>query len=140
MNQRDAISIYCTFGGGGGDAASSTMPLHGHPETNFNRAKQRKGGPDKGGVTAGGQGSGCNGPNCGRKAGAKEDFRDATGAKVGDHKIMNGRPYVATVMPVKTGVDENGEDEYETRLRWHEPKTRGQIKESRDWRKSQGIK
>jgi hypothetical protein len=36
-----------------GDAASSTMPLHGHPETPYNRAKQQKGGPDKGGVQSG---------------------------------------------------------------------------------------
>jgi hypothetical protein len=50
MRLRDAIDIHCTFGGGGGDSASSTMPLHGHPETPFNRAKQRKGGEDKGGV------------------------------------------------------------------------------------------
>jgi hypothetical protein len=35
--------------GFGGEAASSTMPLHGHPETPYDRKKQQKG-PDKGGV------------------------------------------------------------------------------------------
>jgi|ERR1700733_13346149 len=55
MRLRDAIDIHCTFGGGGGDSASSTMPLHGHPETPFNRASQRKGGPDKGGVQSAGK-------------------------------------------------------------------------------------
>jgi hypothetical protein len=50
MRLRETIEIHCTFGGGGGDAASSTMPSHGHPETSYNRAKQRKGGEDKGGV------------------------------------------------------------------------------------------
>jgi hypothetical protein len=78
-------TIYCTFGGGGGDASSSTAPVGQHPETDgtTGREKMRKGGPDKGGVTAtvdpdtkeflqktavfgGGPGSGCKGQNCGR--------------------------------------------------------------------------
>jgi len=85
MRLEDTIDIYCAS-----DAASSTMPQHGHPETDgtWGREKMRKGGPDKGGVAAqqvtdpdaqefiqdtavlaGGPGSGCKGTNCGRHVG-----------------------------------------------------------------------
>jgi hypothetical protein len=92
-----ADQIYCTFGGGGGDTASSTAPVGGHPEPDgtVGRNKMRKGGPDKGGVAAqkvsqdtaefikvtkpqlfsGGAGSGCKGPNCGRKASSWAEHR-----------------------------------------------------------------
>ena len=47
--------IYCTFGGGGGDTASSTAPVGQHPEPDgtSGREKMRKGGPDKGGIQSG---------------------------------------------------------------------------------------
>lgn len=62
MKLADTITLHCTFGGGGGDAASSTAPIGQHPETDgtTGREKMRKGGPDKGGVqgTSGGQSEG----------------------------------------------------------------------------------
>ncbi len=83
---RLAAQIYCTFGGGGGDSASSTAPVGQHPETDgtTGRNKMRKGGPDKGGVEAGGPGSGCKGPNCGRKKGGsfQEGYRPKGYAEV----------------------------------------------------------
>jgi len=72
MRLRD--TMYFTFGGGGGDSSSSTTPLHGHPETNFNRAKHRKGGPDKGGVAA--------------KKGKKKKMRATSGGQTGGSSMI----------------------------------------------------
>jgi hypothetical protein len=46
MNLAATITLFAAS-----DSASSTMPLHGHPETNYDRASQQDG-PDKGGVAA----------------------------------------------------------------------------------------
>jgi hypothetical protein len=50
MQLKQAIDLHCIVGPAG--EGKSSFPAHGHPETSFNRDKQRKGGKDKGGVQA----------------------------------------------------------------------------------------
>jgi hypothetical protein len=54
--------------------------------------------------------------------------RDATGSKPGDFIERDGKIFVSVVMPVKVG-----NDEYETKLRWHI----AGAKELRRWRRLQ---